>query len=246
VGAAQGAGAGAGDGLELLEVQAATRFALDAAGRILHEQAPDLGPAPRLWFAGSAEGNALRLRADVPDGVARAAMRLVADEPPHAGRDRVPACLDALAGLLGGEPAAGLTYVFREAPPQRSQDELVSSGTPNGERLLRQGLPPAFAGLGFREEDELWPPWCVALDGDSPVAIAFSARLSPLGAEAGVFTVPGARGRGFAVAATEGWAGSPALRGRARFYSTSADNLASQRVAERLGLALVGPSFEIR
>jgi hypothetical protein len=230
----------------LLDVQAATRFALDGSGRILHEHAPDLGPAPRLWLAGSAAGNSLRLRADVPAEIARGAAELVDRELPISERDAVPSCLDALAELLGAPPTRGVTYLFADDAPRRPPGALVLSGTAEGERLLRRGLRPAFAELGFRAEDELWPPWCVALDGDEPAAIAFSARLSPVGAEVGVFTAPAARGRGFAAAATEGWAASPALRGRVRFYSTSLENGSSQRVAERLALELVGPAVEIR
>jgi hypothetical protein len=224
--------------LALLDVQAATRFELDGRGRILREGPPDLGPAPRLWLAGSAEGSVLRLRANVPDEVADAAAALVAREP-------LEGCVPELAALLGGEPERGLSFVFRDVPPEPG-GEIVLSGTPAGDELLARGLPPAFAELGFRDEDELWPPWCVALDGGEPAAIAFSARLSAAGVEAGVFTAPAARGRGLAAAATAGWAASPALGDRVRFYSTTAGNVSSQRVAERLGLDLVGPAYEIR
>jgi hypothetical protein len=246
VGAVEGTRSGRGDGLELLAVQAATRFELDESGRILREHAPDLGVAPRLWFAGSADGNALRLRHDLADDLARTAAALVEAEPPLAAADAVPSCLGELASLLEGEPERGVTYVFPTGPPELPETELIHSDTGDGEKLLGRGLPPEFATLGFRDEDRLWPPWCVASDGGRPVAIAFSARLSPVGVEAGVFTVPAARGRGLAAAAAAGWAASPALATRVRFYSTTATNVSSQRVAERLGLDLVGPSFEIR
>jgi hypothetical protein len=187
----------------------------------------------------------LRLRDDVVDDVAAAVARLVAGEPPLSEPDSAPACLGELVALLDGVASRGVSYAFGEAPRERPA-AVVLSDTPVGDRLLARGLPAAFAGLGFRDEDELWPPWCVALEDGEPVAIAFSARLSEVGAEAGVFTVPAARGRGFAAAATEGWAASPSLANRARFYSTSLANVSSQRVAARLGLELVGPSVEIR
>jgi hypothetical protein len=185
------------------------------------------------------------LRNDVPDDVAAAVEALAAGEPALAERDSLPACLGELSALLDGEPTRGLTYVVGDVI-REPRGELARSGTAAGRELLERGLPEPFAGLGFRDEDELWPPWCVALDGGEPVSICFSARLSSVGAEAGVFTVPAARGRGFAAAATAGWASSAALGSRVRFYSAELGNVSSQRVAERLGLRLVGPAVEIR
>ena len=85
-----------------------------------------------------------------------------------------------------------------------------------------------------------------ALDAGTVVSIACTARLSSIGAEVGVATVPASRGRGFAAAATVEWASLPSLEGHVLFYSTNAENISSQRVADRLELQFVGPSLSIR
>ncbi len=125
----------------------------------------------------------------------------------------------------------------------------MSSNTPEGDRLLvhlrDRGMPDALVALGFVDVGELWAPWCVALHNEDIASIALAARLGSAGAETGVATVPAFRGRGFAAAATAGWAMLPALRERVLFYSTSRANVSSQRVAQRLALRFPGASLAI-
>ena len=65
------------------------------------------------------------------------------------------------------------------------------------------------------------------------------------GAEAGTWTDPDFQRRGYAAAVTAAWASLFAPTGRQLFYSTSADNRSSQRVAERLGLHPIGWLWKI-
>jgi predicted GNAT family acetyltransferase len=75
-------------------------------------------------------------------------------------------------------------------------------------------------------------------------AIAFAARKGLLAADVGVFTLDAFRGRGLAAAVTAAWA-TLLPRHPMLFYSTTRDNLASQRVIAKLGLPFVGESFRI-
>jgi predicted GNAT family acetyltransferase len=112
--------------------------------------------------------------------------------------------------------------------------------------LAERGMPEPLVVMGFVNTEEFWPPWCVALsDGSKISSIAFAARLGPMGAEAGVASIPSFRGQGFAAAATAGWAAHAALRGRALFYGTDRTNVSSQRVVERLRLRFFGASLAI-
>ena len=52
-------------------------------------------------------------------------------------------------------------------------------------------------------------------------------------------------GRGMAAQAVARWSALPDLRELTLFYSTSATNHASQRVATNLGLSFIGPTSEI-
>lgn len=83
-------------------------------------------------------------------------------------------------------------------------------------------------------------PWAAATDGDQVLSICETARWSVHGAEAGVWTLPGARGRGLAGSVVSAWSSHCAGRVARLYYSTSVDNLSSQRVAESLGLARIG------
>ncbi|MEV0672053.1 GNAT family N-acetyltransferase [Mycobacterium sp. NPDC050441] len=83
-------------------------------------------------------------------------------------------------------------------------------------------------------------PWAAATDGDQVLAVCETARWSVHGTEAGVWTLAGVRGRGLAASVVGAWATQCAKRVERLYYSTSADNLSSQRVAERLGLPPIG------
>jgi hypothetical protein len=150
------------------------------------------------------------------------------------------------SAFLGGPSLALEPRSGAEAHPMFT---LVASGTLEGDHLLarlaREGMPTALRTLGFTSASDFWPPWCVALQDGEIASIAFASRLTPVGAETGVATVPELRGRGLAAAATAGWAAHPDLRGHRLFYSTSRTNLSSQRVAARLGLRFLGASFSI-
>jgi hypothetical protein len=229
------------DDLELLAVQAATRFELTASGRLVCERSPDRSPAPRMWLAGSALGNLVRFREDVDSDTARSVEALVAREPPLSSPDRPPAHLAEYADLLGGEPSVGVTYAAPNGLRYEHEIETV-----HGDCIHARRLPEELVAMGFADVSELWPPWCAALDDGKIVSVAFTARLSPGGAEVGVATPPPFRGRGFAAAATAAWISAPSLQGRALFYSADAGNVSSRRVADRLRLRCVGASLSIR
>jgi hypothetical protein len=240
---------------QLLATQAATLFDLTESGRLRRENSPDRSPAPRLWLAGSTAGNVVRLRDDVPSRIAHAVEALARRERPLAEADAVPAHLDDYVELLGVEGSVeavsrSLTYAVPSPLRYEHAVHVVASGSPDGETLYAQlaaeGMPAALAELGFVDAGHLWPPWCAALDAGAIVSVAFAARLSSLGAEVGVVTIPSSRGRGFAAAATAGWASLPSLRDRVRLYSTDLRNVSSRRVAERLRLPFVGSSLWIR
>ena len=83
-------------------------------------------------------------------------------------------------------------------------------------------------------------PWAIAVDAGRVVALCHTPRARGGAAEAGVWTHPDDRRRGHASAVTSAWAAIARSRYDVLFYSTSADNLASQGVARRLGLRPIG------
>jgi GNAT acetyltransferase len=174
-----------------------------------------------MWIGATAAGNVVRFRHDVEERVA----------------------------LLGAQVERELTFMLPDSAPVSNGGSVVASGTPAGDELLArleaEGMPAGLTGMGFADTGDLWPPWCAALSGGTLVSIAFAARLSPVGAEVGVATAPEARGRGLAAAVTAAWSCHVELAGRACFYTTDAENRSSRRVAERLGLRLLGPTISV-
>jgi hypothetical protein len=242
--------------LDLLRTDVETLFVLDRRGRIVGTNSLDRPaiPAPRMHLAGCASGNMVFFRHDVQDGTVRAVQALADSEAPLTDVGAAMERGETYAALFAKDAGesrweVGLTYLLPNTVEHSHAVPVVRSGTREGGRLLKRiragRMPAALRDVGFAAVDEFWEPWCAALDGDDIASLAFAARLGERGAEAGVTTVRGMRGRGFAAAATAGWASHPALDGRVLFYSTSIQNASSQRVPARLGLRLLGFSLSI-
>jgi hypothetical protein len=240
---------------DALAIHLATSFVFDEAGRIVRNGDPDRGAAPRLYIGGCATGNLACLRADVGVAAACAIERLVADEPALDEPGCVPRHVDDYVALLAAETpverhGTGVSYCFPSDFVYHHDAHTVGSDA-GAAALAHLGLTPdrelpaPLVAIGFSTVAALWAPWCVALHDGEIASLVETVRIGPAGAEAGVNTVPALRGRGFAAAATAGWAMSPSLGGRTRFYSTSATNRSSQRVAERLGLRYLGASYSL-
>lgn len=242
------------DARDLLALQAAALFVLDADGRIVRLNSPDTVAPPSLYMSGCADGWIVRLRADVSAGVAAQVLALVAREPPVIAAGQWPKFTDDYRRLLGVDAPLsprqkGPIHLLPHATRSASVARIVCQHTPEGDalwaRLQRDGMPAAMVADGFTDLSHFWEPWCVAMVGDEIGAIAFAARLSPQAAEIGVHTMKPFRGRRLAAAVTAGWSTMPILRQRTLFYSTLGDNLASQRVIAQLDLPFLGQSFRL-
>lgn len=236
--------------LDRLARDAAASFVLTDAGRILRENDPDASVGPRLAMLGCAEGNLAFVRRDVPDEVAAALVRDVAEAAPWSGADTLPTCADALVRRLAPVTSVEPSLVFALPHATAAADaRIVAGGTGEGEALLaglaRDGMPAHLVEAGFVGAGDFWAPWCVRLDRGEIAAIAFAARLGAAAAEVGVFTFPRWRSQGFAAAVTAAWSGLPELKDHELFYSCLASNRSSRRVAARLGLTHIGMGLRI-
>src|SRR5204863_8730063 len=95
--------------------------------------------------------------------------------------------------------------------------------------VLEAGFPEMLPPLAA--DVDIGPVTAAVVNG-SAVSICYCARLSPLAAEAGVETLDAMRGRGYATAAVAAWGAALRRRGLLPLYSTSWDDVASQRVGE--------------
>jgi hypothetical protein len=237
---------------ELLAIQFQTALVLERSGRILATNDPDRSPAPRFALSGCASGNIYGVHADVSDGIAAQLMDLAASEPPFFDRLGAPRHLDRYIELLSydavaPQPRLEMSHVLPNDIAYQHDVRLICSESLEGQELratlATKGMPLGLVEMGFTNVSEFWEPWCVALHHTDVASVAFAARLSETGASLGLATSPELRGRGYAAAATAGWARMPALRSRALFYSTSQTNISSQRVIARLGLRFLGGSL---
>jgi hypothetical protein len=238
----------------LLEIQVATLFETNKAGRIVRCAGPDRAPAPRLHLALGAGGAIVRVRDDVEPVIAREIEALAVREFPVKGPSATPRFSDEYRQLLGVEDPVtdhhfGVIHQLPHDTRWKGEVTLVSHGTPDGDaliaRITRDGMPQDVVDAGFVDLSHFWEPWCVAMLGDDIVSLAFAVRLGEQGAELGVNTLPAHRGKGFAAAATAGWSSLPALQQRPLFYATHRDNLSSQRVIARLDLPFLGIRLQI-
>jgi hypothetical protein len=239
---------------ELLAIQFQTVFVLERPGRILTTNDPDRSPAPRFALFGCASGNIYGVRADMAASIATQLMDLAGSEPPFCNQVGAPRHLDRYIDLLSrtapvSRPHLEMSYVLPNDIAYQHDVRLICSNSPERQELratlATKGMPSGLAEMGFTDVSAFWDPWCVALHDAEVASVAFAARLSETGASLGLATSPGLRGRGYAAAATAGWARMPALRSRALFYSTRQTNISSQRVVARLGLRFLGAGLAL-
>lgn len=230
--------------LELADIQLATLFTCDGAGRMIADNEPDGEPAPRFFLERTRMGNTWRVRHDVPDHVADQLDALAAAEPVtgdlRSSPVRLAAILDALRGdrepMIGHH---GPAYRFPAIIP-------ATTGVTRISRENLQLLSRVVSDLDALDRDfDAVEPWmAVVMDGVS-VATCFSVRLSDRAAEVRVDTASSYRGRGYAPAMVAAWAMAVRDAGRIPFYGTSWDNAASQAVARKLGLEQFAVSLAI-
>ncbi len=236
--------------LELLAVEIDTLWACDGQGRLVRQRDSDT-PPPYLVVAVAAEGRLAVVSEAVPDALAASLVALAAGGPIGAPRKQPPG-LDSWASQLAASMgpvrlSSGPSYVATSAPVASSPATILVS---DGSRpYARQLQAPEGAGWEEGEWGDLLDgrlgPWAMAEVEGEIVSICFCARLTDVAAEAGLRTEPDCRRKGHGAAVTAAWAALVMATGRHAFYSTSADNLASQATAARLGLRPIGWIWQI-
>ncbi len=198
------------------------------------------------------DGWTLAFGSDVPDTLASELRAAFDVEPPAADPAEQPAlashCKSFLDEALGSvELLSGPCYVLSPETSFSSDVAILRSDEEVPDGLRDQDLER----INWTAEE--WPQlldgelgaWAFVVNGDRVVSMCHSARLVDQGAEAGTWTDPSFRGRGYAAAATAAWASLLGPSWRHLFYSTSANNLSSRRVVARLDLPLIGWMWKI-
>src|SRR3989442_2030372 len=229
-----------------MRIHVATLFNCDADGLIVSLRRPTSRPGgrPRLFTGRRQDGNVGLFRQEIPDDLARKLEVLGRSEPSAKALIRPPRVASAIrAALEGHGPITreyrGPAYLIPEGTQAPTDAVLI---TKERGRMLEAGfswmIPHLMAGVDIG-------PITAAVVNGSAVSICYCARLSPLGAEAGVVTLDSMRGRGHATAAVAAWATAVRRRELLPLYRTSWGKAACQPVAEKVGAVCYGEDWEI-
>ncbi|MDP3854977.1 GNAT family N-acetyltransferase [Phenylobacterium sp.] len=218
-----------------------TLYRTDGEGRMVGSNEWDSRTAPRFHLMRTARGPIARFRHGLPDDLVRRLLDLAAQERDAQALDRLSALHDRYLEVLAEHASvervwSGPAYLADAEPPADGAAVTIDE---HNAGLLRETFKDWLPDVPHRR------PFLAQVDAGQAVAICASVRISDAVHCAGVETHPDHRRRGHAVAVVGAWVGAVRDLGATPFYSTSWDNLASQRVAYRLGLRLVGVDLHV-
>lgn len=227
----------------LMELQINTLYQCDGAGRLRCINEPGYPPAPRFFMGRTTAGNAWRFRSDLPAPLVAQLDELCQAEPVPTDLHTLPQHYAAIKAALAAH--APITSEYRGpaywVPEQdRPPDQVVLLDETN-----LQFAQPHFPWLTATDPYYAMGPVAAAMVDGLAVSICFCSRIPGQATEAGLETAPAYRGRGLAGLAVAGWAAAVRQRGWRPLYSTAWQNLASQRVAHKLGLVCYGEDWSI-
>jgi hypothetical protein len=181
---------------------------LNAAGDLIRIEGPDPEPLFRVYVARHAGGDSVLFREDVPEATRKRLLRL----PVLAFFEQPEAIKSILAeDAPCTEMHIGKSYVFAQPPNPNIYREVVVM------------------------EGKKYPSFVVVIDG-AMASICDSSRENEVAGEAWVRTLEPYRRKGYARQTTAAWGAHLLSQGKTPFYSHRWDNLASQAVAQSLGL----------
>lgn len=225
--------------IELMKIHVEALFTQDENGHLLGINEPDSDAvlAPRFFLGHTNEGSICRFRYDLPEYMVMQLKEVVATEPMVMDQWTISQFHDILQSHAPVERVwHGPAYCFSDRiEPSKN---VVRLSRENAELLKGE-----FAEM-VPELDDLQPYFAVVEDSQA-VSICRSVRLSSRAHEAGVDTLEGYRRRGYATSAVAAWALAVRALNLIPLYSTSWDNVASQGVAQRLGMVQYGVDYHV-
>lgn len=228
---------------ERLRLRAEALFTHDAQCRIESTNEWDGGVAPRFYLERSPEGTLCRFRADLPDTLVAQLKEICARESGAETLSKLPLFYHEYIQLLAAHKPieqiwSGPAYQFNEATKLAPSIEPIPITEANLS-LLEGGFEGWIPDVPHRQ------PFMAIIEDGKAISLCTSVRITEAIHEAGIETLPAYRQKGYAVNVAAGWAKAVREIDALPFYSTSWENVASQRVAARLGLSLFGIDFHI-
>ncbi len=227
---------------ELMKIQVEALFTQDKNGCLQHinESYGDMELAPRFFFGYTNEGSICKFRYDLPDSVVAQLME-VAVEPLLMNSQKIPKNHRQFEAILQNHTPIKRIWI---GPAYRFPEHIVPPKS-----VVR--LSHAHVELLKGDFEEMVPelndcqPYLAVVEDSQAVSICRSVRLSSRAHEAGVETLAGYQRRGYAMSVVAAWALAVRALNLIPLYSTSWDNVASQGVAQRLGLVQYGVDYHV-
>jgi hypothetical protein len=213
----------------------------DVNGRMEHVNEARGPRAPRVFIGRTAVGHELRWRSDVSESTVSAIRDLLDQEPSDAQISQQPHCGEAIVALLARE--SPIVRVW-SGPAYRIDVKQLPSA-PLAVRVTEANADLLRTFPDWRDEVNERQPFVVAVENDAAAALCCSVRITSAAHAAGAETLVAARRRGMASQAVAEWARAVDELGAIALYSTWWDNVASQAVARRLGMKLIGVDFHV-
>ena len=213
----------------------------DERGRLQIERSDTNTPAARFRLVLAAERHRWFVRADVDEALAARLDELAASEPVTHETPAWPQHQEAYRELLGAiaeDEYCGPAYALPEGLTTDGPATVLT----DADRPLLERYMKGWAGSEF----EASRPIAVVIEDGAVVSICGNARRRSAAVEAGVETAEPYRNHGYARATTAVWAAAIRRGGMLPLYSTSWDNIASQRVAASLGAVQYATDFKLR
>jgi len=213
-----------------------------------------LSDVRELVIACARDGTCVRASPSMPDDLVHVVSAELSRIDAGIGLDSPPPQLERWRRLMEeaiGEPVvlgpgSGPSYVVHDELTYATEVRLVrsDSASVNESRDANPGNWGADEWVDLLEGR--LGPWVMAMHEARVVSICHTPTWNQHAAEAGTWTHPDFRGRGYAAAATAEWATLLRHTGRVLFYSTSQTNRSSQAVAARLRLRHIGCLWQLR
>ncbi len=227
----------------LLDLHINTLYRRDADGRLRWVNEAGDPPPPRFYMLRSQAGNRWCFRHDLPRELVTELDALCHKEPsvrewnqPHQHGEAIRALLNQHAPIER-EYCGPAYYVSGEIVSNTSATFITQETS--------HTLRPHFDWAREYVEDARLGPVVGVIVDDIAVALCFCSRIPGQATEAGVETIPAARGHGYASAAVATWANELRRRNVLPMYSTSWDNLVSQRIAAKFGMVQYGEDWSV-
>ncbi|WP_199620779.1 GNAT family N-acetyltransferase [Paenibacillus alkalitolerans] len=218
---------------ELMRVQASTLYVLNNENKIVRINEPAQASAPIFFVGKTRDSNLILVRHDLPQSIVEELTAATIGSFNITDLCRIVEKYKRVKDVWLG-PA----YYFNKNIKQDTDQNIVVINETNS-HLLSEYFDHLTKTLLYRT-----PIASYVADGHA-VSVCCSARKSNAAAEASLLTVPRYRGMGLAQKVVTKWSNEVYRLGLIPLYSTSWDNLSSQKVAQKLGLIQYGMDFNI-